>query len=93
MGALAIVIPITAASLGTFIFQDALAQNSAATAKTGKANPTTTFKVPPLPNGSAHVSIKPGMSDKDWANAYKETGRPKFDRKTVKRAGGNVQRD
>lgn len=51
------------------------------------------IKPPALPNGSAQVNVKPGMSDEDWENAYKETGRPKFDRKSVKKAGGNVQRD
>ncbi|MEN8517542.1 hypothetical protein [Burkholderia sp. RS02] len=51
------------------------------------------IKPPPLPNGSAQVKVKPGMSDEEWEKAYKETGRPKFDRKSVKKAGGNVQRD
>ncbi|NTZ88535.1 hypothetical protein FCJ61_37505 [Burkholderia metallica] len=50
-------------------------------------------KPPPLPNGSAQVNVKPGMSDEDWDKAYKETGRPKFDRKLVKKNGGNVERD
>ena len=36
------------------------------------------IKPPPLPNGSAHVNVKAGMSDEDWEKAYKETGRPKF---------------
>ncbi|MPV66125.1 hypothetical protein FCJ57_34550 [Burkholderia diffusa] len=51
------------------------------------------IKPPPLPNGSAQVKVKPGMSDEDWEKAYKETGRPKFSRNSVKKAGGNVQRD
>ncbi|MGT0249056.1 hypothetical protein [Burkholderia sp. GbtcB21] len=51
------------------------------------------IKPPPLPNGSAQVKVKPGMSDEEWEKAYKETGRPKFDLKSVKKAGGNVQRD
>lgn len=51
------------------------------------------IKPPPLPNGSAQVNVKPGMSDEDWEKAYKETGRPKFNLKSVKKAGGNVQRD
>ncbi|AXF25269.1 hypothetical protein CUJ89_29855 [Burkholderia pyrrocinia] len=50
-------------------------------------------KPPPLPNGSAQVKVKPGMSDEDWEKAYKETGRPLFNRKSVKKAGGNVERD
>lgn len=48
---------------------------------------------PPLPNGSAHINVKPGMSEEDWEKAYKETGRPKFDLKSVKKANGNVERD
>lgn len=51
------------------------------------------YKVPPLPNGSAQVKIAPGMSEKDWEDAYKETGRPKFKASTVKRSNGNVERD
>ncbi len=54
---------------------------------------TVKIKPPPLPSGSTHVNVKPGMSDEDWENAYKETGRPKFSRKSVKNANGNVQRD
>lgn len=56
-------------------------------------NPTKSFKVPPLPAGSAHVQLQPGMSKKDWHDAYKETGRPKFQLNTVKRVGGTVERD
>ncbi|WP_164497716.1 hypothetical protein [Burkholderia catarinensis] len=51
------------------------------------------IKPPPLPNGSAQVNVKAGMSDEDWGNAYKETGRPKFSKKTVKKVNGNVERD
>ncbi len=51
------------------------------------------IKPPPLPNGSAQAVVKPGMSDEEWEKAYKETGRPKFNLKSVKKAGGNVQRD
>ncbi|NIF41063.1 hypothetical protein F3J14_09235 [Burkholderia sp. Tr-862] len=54
---------------------------------------TVKIKPPPLPNGSMHVNVKPGMSEEEWENAYKETGRPKFSRKSVKKANGNVQRD
>lgn len=48
---------------------------------------------PPLPNGSAQVNVKPGMSDEEWEKAYKETGRPKFSSNSVKKNGGNVERD
>ncbi|RKU03634.1 hypothetical protein C7H84_10780 [Burkholderia sp. Nafp2/4-1b] len=48
---------------------------------------------PPLPNGSAQVHVKPGMSEEEWEKAYKETGRPKFSQRSVKRSGGNVERD
>lgn len=58
-----------------------------------KPNPAKSFKVPPLPTGSGHVQIQPGMSKKDWQDAYKETGRPKFNLSTVKRVGGTVERD
>ncbi|AFQ51415.1 hypothetical protein GEM_5028 [Burkholderia cepacia GG4] len=51
------------------------------------------IKPPPLPNGSAHVNVKPGMSEEDWDKAYKETGRPKFSKNSVKKNGGNVERD
>lgn len=56
-------------------------------------NPTNSFKTPPLPVGSEHVQLQPGMSKKDWHDAYKETGRPKFQLNTVKRVGGTVERD
>lgn len=58
-----------------------------------KADPAKSFRVPPLPVGSAHVQLQPGMSKKDWHDAYKETGRPKFPANTVKRVGGTVERD
>ncbi|KVK75430.1 hypothetical protein WS90_29405 [Burkholderia cepacia] len=51
------------------------------------------IKPPPLPNGSAHVNVKAGMSDEDWEKAYKETGRPKFSKKSVRKLNGNVERD
>ena len=56
-------------------------------------NPATSYKVPPRPILSAQVQIQPGMSKKDWEDAYKETGRPKFKLNSVKRANGTVQRD
>ncbi|UEP31871.1 MULTISPECIES: hypothetical protein [unclassified Burkholderia] len=56
-------------------------------------SPAVKIKPPALPNGSAHVNVKPGMSDEEWEKAYKETGRPKFNLKSVKKASGNVQRD
>ncbi len=49
--------------------------------------------MPPLPDGSAQVNVKAGMSDEDWEKAYKETGRPKFSKNSVKKLNGNVQRD
>jgi hypothetical protein len=58
-----------------------------------KPDPTTTFKVPPLPTGSAQAVVKAGMSKKDWEDAYKESGRPPFPRNSVKRTGGTVERD
>ncbi len=58
-----------------------------------KTDPSKSFRVPPLPIGSAHVQLQPGMSKKDWHDAYKETGRPKFPSNTVKRVGDTVERD
>jgi Rieske Fe-S protein len=55
--------------------------------------PAVKVKPPPLPNGSANVKLKAGMSDEDWELAYKETGRPKFNRNSVKKLNGNVERD
>ncbi|NIE58543.1 hypothetical protein F3J12_10455 [Burkholderia sp. Ax-1735] len=51
------------------------------------------IKPPPLPNGSAQVNVKAGMSDEDWEKAYKETGRPKFSKNSVKKLNGNVERE
>ncbi len=68
------------------------AVSDAGTQQTDKSS-SGKIKPPPLPNGSAHVNVKPGMSDEDWDKAYKETGRPKFNRKSVKNANGNVERD
>ncbi|RQS58419.1 hypothetical protein DID96_36120 [Burkholderia sp. Bp8963] len=60
----------------------------------GKGNSSVVkAKAPPLPNGSAQVIVKPGMSDEGWKKAYKETGRPPFNRKSVKRIGNGVERD
>ncbi|MGU3780173.1 hypothetical protein [Burkholderia metallica] len=55
--------------------------------------PALKIKPPPLPNGSAQVNLKAGMSDEDWEKAYKETGRPKFSKKSVKKLNGNVERE
>jgi hypothetical protein len=100
---LPIVVTAAAMLLASIASHDALAQSANANANAnanpnGNANgkkqdPTKTFKVPPLPNGSAQVKLKAGMSDKDWGNAYKEEGRPKFDRSTVKKVGDTVERD
>ena len=65
-----------------FALSDANAQSATANA-VKKTDPTKSFKVPPLPLGSTHVQLQPGMSEKDWHDAYKETGRPKFERRTV----------
>ncbi|WP_260435977.1 hypothetical protein [Burkholderia sp. Bp9143] len=81
-----ILVALTSTLVVTVAVRDTSAQQ-ANTPSIGKVKP------PPLPNGSAHVNVKPGMSDEDWEKAYKETGRPKFDRKSVKNANGNVERD
>lgn len=87
-----------AAALLTIVLSSGLALSNA-NAQSANANrvktpdPTKSFKVPPLPLGSAHVQLRPGMSEKDWHDAYKETGRPKFERRTVKRIGDTVERD
>lgn len=52
-----------------------------------------TYKVPPRPVASDQVVVLPGMSKKDWHDAYKEEGRPTFKQNTVKRVGGTVERD
>lgn len=62
-------------------------------AKAQTANPASSYKVPPRPILSGNVKVQPGMSKKDWNDAYKETGRPKFQLNTVKRVGGTVERD
>ena len=62
-------------------------------AKAQTPNPATSYKVPPRPILSGNVKIQPGMSKKDWSDAYKETGRPKFQLNTVKRVGGTVERE
>ncbi|CAB3768663.1 hypothetical protein GQ57_34655 [Burkholderia sp. MSh2] len=78
------------ALISTLVFavvvQDAHAQE---TSKTSVSK----IKPPPLPNGSAHMNVKAGMSDEDWEKAYKESGRPPFSRSSVKKTGGNVERD
>jgi hypothetical protein len=71
----------------------AKAESAAGNAAGNKSSPPATFKVPPLPTGSAQAVVKPGMSDKEWEEAYKETGRPKFKRNTVQHIGGGVERD
>ncbi|KAA0089054.1 hypothetical protein CIW54_09270 [Paraburkholderia sp. T12-10] len=88
---------VTAAVL-TIAFSSGFALNQACAKSTANnaaksVDPAKSFKVPPLPNGSAHVVVQPGMSKKDWHDAYKETGRPKFKLNTVKRLGGTVERD
>lgn len=84
---------VAVALVGAFSFYSAHAQGVAGGANANAAKPTISYKVPPLPNGSAHVVVQPGMSKKDWEDAYKETGRPKFNQSSVKRNGGNVERD
>ncbi|WP_244100014.1 hypothetical protein [Burkholderia anthina] len=68
------------------------AAREASAQQTNKSSPGK-IKPPPLPIGSAQVDIKAGMSEEDWDKAYKETGRPKFNRKLVKKNNGNVERD
>ncbi|HDR9759333.1 TPA: hypothetical protein ACK3RU_003277 [Burkholderia cepacia] len=82
-GSLVALITMFAVAVGV---QDANAQ------ATGNAS-VMNIKPPPLPNGSAQVNVKAGMSDEDWEKAYKETGRPKFSKNSVKKLNGNVQRD
>ncbi|RAQ13876.1 hypothetical protein DPR02_05775 [Burkholderia cepacia] len=82
-GSLVALITMFAVAVGV---QDANAQ---ATSNASVMN----IKPPPLPNGSAQVNVKAGMSDEDWEKAYKETGRPKFSKNSVKKLNGNVQRD
>ena len=91
-------VPLAAAALFTIVLSSSFALSEAraeGAANNGAKNqdPAKTFKVPPRPVGSAHAHLQPGMSEKDWHDAYKETGRPKFQLNTVKRAGGTVERD
>ncbi|RQS59101.1 hypothetical protein DID96_35430 [Burkholderia sp. Bp8963] len=85
-GTLLALVMFTTTGCIALVAHDATAQGKSPVSST-KAKP------PALPNGSAHVIVKPGMSDEEWKKAYKETGRPAFNRKSVKRAGGNVERD
>ena len=91
-------VPLVTAAVLTIAFSSGFALNQACAKSTANnaaksVDPAKSFKVPPLPNGSAHVVVQPGMSNKDWHDAYKETGRPKFKLNTVKRLGGTVERD
>ena len=90
-------VPLATAALLTIALSSSFASsgaNAQSTSNNGKnQNPAKSFKVPALPTGSGNVQIQPGMSKKDWQDAYKETGRPKFKQNTVKRVGGTVERD
>lgn len=91
-------VPLAMSAFLTAVFSTGLAMNQAAAQSMSNnsakgPNPATSFKVPPRPLLSGQVRIQPGMSKKDWEDAYKETGRPKFNLNTVKRAGGTVERD
>jgi hypothetical protein len=91
-------VPLATAALFTVVFSSSFAlidahAQSVTNNGAKNPNPTNGFKVPPLPAGSANVQLKPGMSEKDWHDAYKETGRPKFHRNTVKHVGDTVERD
>ncbi len=77
----------------SFALMDARAEKPTTNNGAKNPNPTQGFKVPPLPVGSAHVQLQPGMSEKEWHDAYKETGRPKFSRNTVKHVGDTVERN
>ncbi|VWD19555.1 hypothetical protein [Burkholderia lata] len=85
------------ALVATLVFavgvQDASAQQNGNAQQTGNSSGQKKIKPPPLPNGSAQIKVKAGMSDEDWELAYKESGRPKFDRKSVKKSNGNVERN
>ncbi|NPT39793.1 hypothetical protein GNZ12_00325 [Paraburkholderia sp. 1N] len=82
----AMAMTVTVVFQGAVVSLDAVAQ--------GKSpGQSAAIKAPALPNGSAQVAVKPGMSGAEWKNAYKETGRPRFDRKTVKQVGNTVERD
>ena len=91
-------VPLAISAYLTVVFSSGLALNEAKAQSTSNSNakgpnPATSFKVPPRPILSGHFQIQPGMSKKDWTDAYKETGRPKFKLNTVKRVGGTVERD
>ena len=91
-------VPLALSAVLAVVFSSGLAMNEAKAQSTnnnnGKGpNPATSYKVPPRPILSGHIQIQPGMSKKDWTDAYKETGRPKFNLNTVKRVGGTVERD
>ncbi len=91
-------VPLAMAALLTITLSSGFASNEARAQSTSNKgatfpNPASSFKVPPRPILSGHFQIQPGMSKKDWADAYKETGRPKFKPNTVKRVGGTVERD
>jgi len=91
-------VPLVTAAVLTSAFASGFALNQACAQGTANnaakhVDPAKSFKVPPLPTGSAHVAVQPGMSKKDWHDAYKETGRPKFQLNTVKRLGDTVERD
>lgn len=91
-------VPLATAALLTIVFSSSFAlidarAESVTNNGAKNPNPTKGFKVPPLPVGSANVQLKPGMSEKDWHDAYKETGRPKFQRNTVKHVGDTVERN
>jgi hypothetical protein len=91
-------VALVSAALLTILFSSSVALTEAraqGAANSGAKNqdPTKSFKVPPRPVGSANTHLQPGMSEKEWHDAYKETGRPKFRLNTVKRAGGTVERD
>lgn len=91
-------VPLVTAALLTIVLSSSFALTEAraqGAANSGAKNqdPTKTFRVPPRPIGSANAHLQPGMSEKEWHDAYKETGRPKFELNTVKRAGGTVERD
>jgi len=84
---------ITSIAMGLVFSMALCGALSAHAAKEQTVNPTSSYKVPPRPILSGNVKIQPGMSKKDWHDAYKETGRPKFRLNTVKRVGGTVERD
>lgn len=91
-------VPLAMSALLTVVFSTGLATNEANAQSTNSnggngPNPAKSYQVPPRPTLSGNLQIQPGMSKKDWEDAYKETGRPKFNLKTVKRAGDTVERD